>query len=166
MLFKGSSGVPCCPVSITESLQDAAAHQLAGLKIYPHIDEEDVVYAKVEVWRETFADRSFNNKEVVLQCLNGLRPTSAYHLLHLMHHINGAAFTLFKDSTLDDANVGRLNEWLAKTRGWTGMFKPKTQLEHALSSSLRSAYTAIGLRSSRFKIYTRTFSIMSYNAPY
>src|SRR6185437_10510936 len=70
---------------------------------------------------------------VVHGCRNQLTPETAYHLLHLLHHLNGQAVG---DITLND-------------RISTGLVR----LDSALLTSLASAYTASGARPPLFSLH-------------
>lgn len=77
----------CCTPCLTAAMREAATNQLSGLRLFPtYSGEEAVVCLELQLP---------NTDLVMLGCLNRLTPESGYHILHLLHHLNGRAVTDF-----------------------------------------------------------------------
>lgn len=120
----GDTSRGCCPPDLTSSMR-GESQQLAGSRVFPVHDEEVIVCLMLELT---------DGNLVVFGFRNQLTPENAYHLLHLLHHLNGQAV---RNITLNDR-----------------ISNGSTRLGTSLFSSLASAYTASGARPPLFRLHT------------
>jgi hypothetical protein len=132
---KSPGVITCCSSKLTEALHARAAGQLAGCRIFPSRGGDQGIRVVVLC--------AFGNSAIIHGCLNQLTSTSAYHLLHLLHHLNGTSFDKisdFADAWYTPAPSDEVNIWL----------------EPAIFGALLSAYAAIDTCPRSFKLYSRT----------
>lgn len=118
----------CCPFLLTGFLRNAA-RQLDRLRIFPHQGEDESVIIRIACW-------------TILACRNQMTSASAYHLLHVLHHLNGAA-------------VHRTNSLLINDSHRPSVFDRSSRLEPAILSALINSYIKGGVRPARFRLYSR-----------
>jgi len=128
----------CCPSLLLESLVAAAANQLTNTRIFPDCDKSGIVIVKMGDLCLTLRDSCPDgNRLQVLKfgCRNELTSTSAFHLLHLLHHLNNCAFG-FISRTSDPEAYG-------------------TFIEPTIFTTLASVYLVTGIHPPCFRLYTR-----------
>lgn len=127
--------IGCCALELSSSLRNCASH-LADRRIFPHLGSCEVT------------GMSANSSLVVnFHCRNQLTPTSAYHLLHFLHHLNGSAFHRVNAVMIDDP--------LEPIEQSSGYEQTGVQLEPAILSALLSAYMASGVCPAKFRLRAR-----------
>lgn len=124
---ESNNGAMCCPSPLTDSLRNAATHQLVGLRVFPHpqVGGEEIIRIHVMC-----------SRNVYLVCRNQMTATSAYHLLHLLHHLNGSS--IYRLVTTSD-----------------GLTNDGIHLEPAVLTALTGAYMKSGVFPAQFKLYSR-----------
>src|SRR6185437_2799212 len=75
---KDDPHIGCCAIQLTKSLRNSANCRLTGRRMFPHLGGEEFTGIRVNT------SSSFVN----FICRNQLTSISAYHLLHLLHHLN------------------------------------------------------------------------------